>query len=466
MSNLPPGPKGLPIFGSLLDIQGQPYIKVTDIARKYGDVCMLRLGSAPVVVISHPEIAREAFLRHELSDRWISQALNILSGNRSDLVFARYDDQWRRLQRYANRNVLSYRRISTVREYYVEPMIDLISDSVGETADSGELLEPTEYFQHMAARTMVDILFGIGGFSDSEILMSSIEKILNVITWGFGRATISSPVHYFGRYSRLLGHPLNRIAEVVQEMSALNFDSIMSSPLFDLDSPTCLVEVMLSDMREGIIDMSDARALVTDLLIAGMDTTAQTFSWLVLMMANNMEAQDRLHAELQSAQPVDPAKGLGMDDMPNLPFTHSTLMENMRRNPVVPFAVPHRASRTCELAGYTIPEDAMVLPNIYGMHHDERFWDDPYRFDPERFMPLPDASPSPNMENVAFMPFGTGRRACPGQNLAMAVLWLETVKLFANYRFEPPPGVKQIPMRYKTQLATGSAPFKVRVTRR
>ena len=231
-----------------------------------------------------------------------------------------------------------------------------------------------------------------------------------------------------------------------------------------MDSPTCLVEAMLSDERSGVIDMSDVKALVGDLVVAGIDTTAQTMAWLVLTLANRPEIQDRLYEELRGSYP----DGDGIYDIPDmskLPYTHAVSIENLRFSPVIPFGVAHRAARDGELAGYMIPEGAQMLANTYGIHRDERFWDAPNEFMPERFMPLTDGSPAPDLTNEAFLPFGIGRRACPGQNLAMQTLWLETIMLFRNFRFEPPDG-QRIPEKGEFGFTLAPKSYAVTVKRR
>ena len=193
-SQFPPGPRGLPLVGSLLSLQKNPQLKFEQYTRQYGDVCMFRLGSVPTVIISHPAIMREALLRQELSDRWESQTLERLIGDFPTLVLGHYNEGWRTLQRYANRNVLSHRRVAALREPYIEPMMDMLLETVGQLADSGEQMRPRQLMSTMNARTMIDIIFGIFGLAQTDEMNRAVRDIVRVVHIAFGRFSLLAPL--------------------------------------------------------------------------------------------------------------------------------------------------------------------------------------------------------------------------------------------------------------------------------
>ena len=96
-SKTPPGPRGLPIFGSLFSIRNDPHLAIHRIAKQYGDIVSMWFGGVPTVVISHPDLLKEAFGKTELSDRWMSEINDITTHHGKDLVFAPYGEHWRKL---------------------------------------------------------------------------------------------------------------------------------------------------------------------------------------------------------------------------------------------------------------------------------------------------------------------------------------------------------------------------------
>ena len=127
---LPPGPRGLPVFGSLLEIRHDTHLAIDRLAKRYGDICLLRFGSVPTVVISDAALLHDAFGKAVLADRWASEIMNTLS-KQKDLVMAPYGDHWRQMQRFANRELLSARNLNTVRERHIEGVVNDLVEQMG-----------------------------------------------------------------------------------------------------------------------------------------------------------------------------------------------------------------------------------------------------------------------------------------------------------------------------------------------
>ena len=463
-TRLPPGPRGLPLFGSLLDIRHDTHLAIDRLAKRYGDICLLRFGSVPTVVISDADLLHEAFGKAVLADRWVSEIMDALSGQK-DLVLAPYGEHWRQMQRFANRELLSARNVDNVRARHIEQVVDDLVAQMAEMGDAGELVSPPLMTARSNATLMFRSIFGQPEDATDEFLQQR-ETLLQYFSWIFGSATSSNLADYIP-WLRFL--PNNAVKEAVRQAeigSAIIrtlVDAARNRPGSDLSSPTCLVEVMLSREEAGEITSAMTSDLCMDLMIAGTDTSAQTVNWFLLLLANRPQIQARVHEELDRV--------IGRDTLPTtedrtrLPYVFACLAESMRYRTIGPLGLPHRASEETELGGYRIPAGTQVLGNIYSIHHDPQYWDSPDEFIPERFLPLDDGSMSPALTSRAYLPFGTGHRRCPGRRLAETTVWLHITRMLHRLHFETPEG-GSITEDEVFGLAISPKPYSLKATRR
>ena len=460
---LPPGPRGLPVFGSLLDIRHDTHLAIDRLARRYGDICLMRFGSVPTVVISDAEMLQEAFGKTELADRWVSEIMNILS-NQKDLVLAPYGERWRQMQRFANRELLSARNLNTVRERYIEGVVNDLVEQMGAMGEACEMVSPPE----MTARSNSSLMFRsiFGQEEGTEEFRQLRASLLDYINWIFASATATNLADYIPWLKFLPNSALKeavRQSEIGTAIITSLVDSARNRPGLDLSSPSCLVEVMLAQEEAGEIDSDMTKDLCMDLLIAGTDTSAQTVNWTLLLLANRPEIQAKVHEEMDRVIGRDALPTV--DDRTRLPYTFACLAESMRYRTIGPLGVPHKASEDTEIGGYRIPAEAQVLGNIYSIHHDPRYWDSPHEFIPERFLPQEDGSMSPALTGPAYIPFGTGHRRCPGRRFAETTVWLHITRMLHKLRFETPNGTP-LSEDEVFGLAISPQPYSLRAERR
>ena len=461
---MPPGPRGLPIIGSMLSLRKNPHHVLARISQKYGDVCTVWLGSVPTIVISHPTLLRDAFSRVTLADRWVSRITEVIT-NGEDLAFAPYGEHWRQLQRFANRELLSYGRVQDIRERSIEDSVNGLVARVDEMCDAGVPLEPRDFLPRANGEMMFRAIFGRGE-SDTTEFDEKLDALLETVFWFFANANAANPADYIPALKFLPNRTLEkaqRVSDQTSEVLDFLIDKVKERPDLDLNVPSCLAEVMLASVEKEEITYESMRSLIGDLLVAGIDTTAQTTGWLLLILANRQDIQQRTREELKVAVGED---GLpGMEHQGRLPYLHVVILESMRYRTVGPLGLPHKATEDVEFEGYLIPRDAQVLGNIYAIHNDPRFWDSPDEFIPERFLFSEDGTPQPALTSGAFMPFGTGRRGCPGQGLAEIVIWLQACRLLHRYKFTPR-GSGSLSEEEVFGLAVGPRPFALDITRR
>lgn len=150
------------------------------------------------------------------------------------------------------------------------------------------------------------------------------------------------------------------------------------------------------------------------MFIAGVETTTVTLEWAMSLLLNNPEAMHKVRSEIDSHV----SQGcVNESDLVNLPYLRSVISETLRLYPPAPLLLPHFSTEDCIVGGYNIPKGTMLIVNAWGMHRDPKLWDEPSKFKPERFMKM-------DREGFKYLPFGIGRRACPGAAMAIRTVCL------------------------------------------
>lgn len=151
------------------------------------------------------------------------------------------------------------------------------------------------------------------------------------------------------------------------------------------------------------------------MFIAGSDTASITIEWALAELLANPEKLRRVQEELD--EKVGRARAVVESDLANLPYLRAVVNEALRLHPPTPLLAPHRSLEACHIAGYHIPADTLAFVNVWAIHRDPSIWANPLDFCPERFLPsLLDVTPG---QHFGFLPFGSGRRSCPGWKLGL-----------------------------------------------
>lgn len=162
-------------------------------------------------------------------------------------------------------------------------------------------------------------------------------------------------------------------------------------------------------------------------LIAGTDTTAITLEWGMANLVNHRDVLKKAIVELDTH--VGQECLIDEPDLSKLHYLHNIVLETLRLYPTVPLLVPHRSSHDCVVGGYNVPPNATLFVNLWAIHKDPELWNEPTSFQPERFE-------SGKIEAYKLMPFGVGRRACPGAGLAQRLVSLTLASLIQCFEWE------------------------------
>ncbi|XP_078694958.1 cytochrome P450 2U1-like [Branchiostoma floridae x Branchiostoma belcheri] len=438
--NLPPYPAGrVPVLGHLLALGRAPHLKLTAWRRQYGNVFTVRMGMEDVVVLNGYTAVKDALVdRSELfASRPENYLLDVITDFGKDIADARWGPEFRQRKRFATA-VLKKLGIKVGTGSIEEKIREEASCLRNRMAEYEETpFDVSKDLSVSVANVICGMVFGERhGYEDTafrEFLDANTK-----ISAEFGSAQI------FGVYPFLRFVPgINRAwKEVLKQNHTIhrvlcgeitrhreNLDS--ENPRDFLDY--CLLEVEKQEKVEGLTE-EIVMNIAQELFGAGAETTTNTLLWSLLHVTLNHDIQNKVQQELDAVV----GEGLpALSHRSQLPYVNACLLEVMRIRPVSPLAIPHATTETVKVREYDIPKGTQVLLNLYSLHMDPAYWPDPDRFDPGRFL---DAEGNVTNKLESYMPFGGGRRVCPGEQLARMELFLFFSTLLQSFTFKTPEG--------------------------
>ena len=156
-----------------------------------------------------------------------------------------------------------------------------------------------------------------------------------------------------------------------------------------------------------------------EMFTAGTDTTTSTLEWAMAELLRNPKTLSKAKAELEKT--IGEGKVVEESHVPQLPYLQAIIKETFRLHPAIPLLLPRKAGADVEMGGFRIPKGAQVLINAWAIGRDPSIWEDPDTFAPERFL---GSEVDAGGRNFVLIPFGGGRRICPGLPLALRMLYL------------------------------------------
>jgi len=229
--------------------------------------------------------------------------------------------------------------------------------------------------------------------------------------------------------------------------------------LLDPNNPKDLLDHLLIHQQEHGWGDDALMANCVDTFGGGSDSSANTISWTIAYLIKYPEIQKKLQQEVDKYLPK--TKIPTLDDVPNLPYLNATIQEVMRIMPEIPLSIPHRTTAPAMLGGYDIPENVMIIPNIYALQNSPKYWgNDTKEFRPERFLNF-------DSQDVRLSPFGIGQRQCAGMKIAKQSVIQVIGSIIQKYNFLPPNDTEEFKIpEIVFGIVVAPAPYAFRVVKR
>ncbi|CAN6299005.1 unnamed protein product [Urochloa humidicola] len=450
-SPLPPGPWELPVIGSMHHLVNVlPHRALRDLAAAHGPLMMLRLGQTPLVVASSKEMARAVFKTHDTNFATRPKLLagEIVGYEWADILFSPSGDYWRKLRQLCATEILSPKRVLSFRHI----MEDEVALRVEEIRAAGPCtpVNLSVMFHNLTNSIVSRAAFGKKRENAPEFLAAT--KAVVGLSSGFNIpdlfpawTTVLAKVTGLTRSLRRIHNTVDTILEeIIQERRAIRDDKIRSGAE-DVDAN--LVDVLIGLQEKGgfgfHLTNTVIKAIILDMFAGGTGTSASAMEWGMSELMRNPAVMKKLQGQIRKAFQGKAAVTEADLQASDLRYLKLVIKEALRLHPPAPLLVPRESIDACEVDGYTVPARARVVINAWAIGRDPRYWHDAEAFQPERFE---DGAVDFTGGSYEFVPFGSGRRMCPGFNYGLASMELALAGLLYHFDWSLPEGVEEVDM--------------------
>ncbi|XP_033742979.1 cytochrome P450 2B5-like [Pecten maximus] len=434
-ANLPPGPTGYPVVGCIPLLRNRNILEVFRKFRaQYGDVFSLKIGPKLTVVINGTDALKEAFVKRgdEFSDRPSGFLPLAILQNRG--IGGTSGEHWKHTRTFSLstlRNLGFGRRSLESRiQEEITAYLDVIAKQDGKPYDMKE----------MTVLAISNIICSITFGNRFEYTDAKFKRLTSLFAENFRLNSVGSAMRSFPWVKYLPGdffnvkklvHNLNDINGFVAEQIDEHRNTLQGDDQRDFID-AFLIQQKKHDVGDPIFDDLNVIVSVMNLFIAGTDTTATTIRWAILYLIHNKPIQDKLRQEIVTV--VGTSRLPSLADKPDMPYYEAFMTEVLRMGDIAPLSVPHGANKDIRFRGMVIPKGSTLLPNLDSVMTDPELFENPDKFQPERFL---GKDGKLNGKERDVLAFSIGRRVCLGESLARMELFLFMTSLLQRFEFLP-----------------------------
>ncbi|XP_015898570.3 iridoid oxidase [Ziziphus jujuba] len=445
-SQSPPGPRGLPVIGNMLDLGTMPHRTLFNLRTKYGPLLRLKLGSINTVVVQSAQVAEQLFKNHDHSfcDRKCPAALTAHDYNQGSIIVGQYGSYWRLLRRFCTMELLVTKRVNEtapLRHKCVDTMLSKIEEESAAGVASGEagmvnlahclfLMGFNLVGNLMLSRDLLDSEEGKEFFEATNGISKWVGKpnladFLPFLNWLDPQGVKRNTAKHLEKALKIVGRFVKDRAEehkLGKQRTTKDFlDALLEYEIHGKEGPD-----KISEHHINIV--------LLEMFMAGSETTSSTIEWAMAELLRNPKSMQRAKEELNRV--VGPNRKVEESDMDNLPYLEAVVKETLRLHPPIPLLIPRNAMEDTKFIGYMIPKDSQIFVNVWGIGRDPESWDEPLSFKPERFI---GSKIEYKGQNYELLPFGSGRRICVGLSLAHRMVHLALSSLLHTFEWNSVP---------------------------
>lgn len=464
----PPGPTGLPLVGNMFQFdKSKAQIYLWSLSKKYGPLVFLKHGTTPVLVVSSSEMAKEVLKTHDLSfcSRPPVVGQQRLSYGGVDMAFSPYNHHWREFRRICVQHVFSPTPVLSFRHIREDETSRMMA-RVSMLASSSQPIDMSRIAMSHAVNLICRVAFGRRYEEDEhdkirfDRLVLEAQNLMVSFYYADHFPGWLSWMDIVRGVSGRLKRNCEKLDAFYQQIIEEHLNKVTSNdPKLHHQDGEDIVDVMIGLMKKGpnssSLDLSwdHVKALLMNLFIAGTDTVAAGVVWTMTGLMLWPAIMNKLQKHIRG---VMGKKGTIIeDDLKNLPYLKAVVLESLRLYPPAPLLFRTQIFQVeCTIGGYKISPETSVIINGWAIARDPKTWSNPEEFRPERFLDdnneVINYKASKVVAAFEMLPFGGGRRGCPGMDMGLVSIELALANLLYSFDWALPP-----PSGKKGQLQRG-----------